>query len=152
LKVHTAAIAAGVRASSRIWEQTTLPGATTTVWVRGWFRISQLPVSTNSMEIMDAENPTSGDYAFLRATETTLYSGFGSKTQGGGSQVPTNTWFCLIWKIVRTTDTITDGSPLITYLRFGIYWAPTNVDMPQPAVDVWIDDIITDDAQLSCTD
>jgi len=76
-----------------------------------------------------------------------------------------------VWKVVRattatgtlemSTDTfptvtlanhITDSAPPIRDLAFGIGFAGSNVNDPQPAFDLWIDDLITDSAPVTCAD
>ena len=87
-----------------IGETVTLAAATSMVYVRAWIRVSQLPVGTNAMEVINAEqNGGAGIFAFVRATDTTVYSGFDLRAASGGTAVPTNTWVCLLWTVARST-------------------------------------------------
>ena len=173
LHLHTNALAVGATAQSRVAEQVTLANRAPTVWARAWMRVSQLPLSTNVMEVADTEQSggTGGNYLLVRANDIALYSGFDTRVSGGSVQVPTNSWFCVIWKIDRAitatgslaldgdpftpftlANVVTDNTNAIATTRFGISWVAPNVDVAQPAVDLWIDDIITSNAAVTCAD
>ena len=174
LHLYTNGLAMGTGTSSRIWEQTTLAGAPASFWARGWFRISRIPEpSVNAVVLLTADNQsTTGDMVFIRAIDDLLMgSDFASQGSTGG-HLPTNTWFCLIWHVDRSTtatgslelsgdqfpafslpNVITDdGASPIANLRFGLLWRSMEVVVAQPAVDLWIDDIITSTTPVSCLD
>jgi hypothetical protein len=46
----------------------------------------------------------------------------------------------------------TDGTPNLGNLIIGLQFASSNVTAPQPALDMWIDDVIVDHAAVTCAD
>lgn len=47
---------------------------------------------------------------------------------------------------------ITDGTPLLSEMALGIGFSGTNVSVAQPLLDVWVDDVIVNNAPVACTD
>ena len=47
---------------------------------------------------------------------------------------------------------MTDGTPPLHDMDFGIGFAGTNVNGAQPAIDVWIDDVIVNNTPITCAD
>jgi hypothetical protein len=142
-----------------------------TFWVRGWFWLSALPAGTNGLELITAELPgAAGDYVFVRSNRTTVYSQFNDTSNSSAVTAPVNNWFCVLFKVVRSTASTgslemsgdvptvtlpnvrTDGAPPMDRINLGIGFSSTNVTSAQPAMDLWIDDVIIDDAALTCAD
>ena len=141
-------------------------------WVRAWVRMATLPASTNVMALMFAEQvvgPEDGVYAFVVGNETQIYSNFDSSTAGGGVGIAPNVWTCAVWHVVRsasqgtlalrintmpelTLSGRTDGAPPMARLGIGIQFAAPNVNNPQPAMNLWVDDIIVDANEVTCSD
>lgn len=111
-----------------------------------------------------------GDFLFVRSTQLEIYSQFSEQTAGTGVVPPTGTWFCALWTVTRATGAtgsialagdppaislpgvITDGSPQLHDLDFGIGFAGTNVGVTQPAMELWIDDVIVDTHPITCAE
>ncbi len=85
--------------------------------------------------------------------------------------VPTGSWFCVVWKVVRSTSTSgsletsgdvpalalaniqTDSaSSPMTVLTLGLGFASSNTPSAQPALDLWVDDVIAHSAPVTCAD
>ena len=169
--VHTPAFPASTNSYISIGETKTLAGPTT-FWVRGWFWLAALPAAGNGMELITAERSGSGgDFVFVFSASTHIYTQFGDASWQGPAPVPVGSWFCLVFKVVRSTTTtgalelsgdvpmlslpnvITDSATTpIDIITLGMGFATGNTPSPQPALDLWIDDVIVDDAPLTCAD
>lgn len=170
--VHMPALAAGSGNYQTLQEQQTTTSGATTFWVRAWFWLSALPAGANGLELVTAERPGSaGDYMFVFADGASVYSQFDLKSRNSATTVPTGTWFCVVWKVVRATtatgsialsgdapaltltDTITDSASMpINVVNLGLGFSSTNQPDAQPALDLWIDDVIVDSSAVSCSD
>lgn len=136
--VHMPAFGSGQSNHKFLGDTKTLTAAAT-FWVRGWFWLSALPAGTNGLELITAELPgASGDYLFVRSNRTTVYSQFQDNSTSSTTTVPTGSWFCVVFRIVRSTTTAgslslsgdapaialnnarTDGAPAITHVNLGI--------------------------------
>ena len=171
--VHTNAFSANTSSYTNMWESKTIM-TSTTFWVRGWFWLSALPASGNGLELITAERPgNNGDYVFVFSNATHIYAQYGSGSSDiTMTAVPVGSWFCVVWKVVRSTTTTgsleltsdtlpqlslpnvqTDSATLpMTILVFGMGFADSNTPSAQPAIDLWIDDIIAHDAPVTCAD
>lgn len=175
IHMQVPALTAGQDWYSQIGETATLSALVppVTFYVRGWFYLDGLPVSTNRMELISIESMASsiGDYTFLHSDDTVLYTQADAKIQMSGVTAPLNTWFCIAMKITRNTTTgqlaftsdvippltltnvITDSnSTPVKLISLGIGFAGTNVFVAQPAFDLWIDDVIVDPNPVTCAD
>ena len=152
--------------------QTQTPMTSTTFWIRAWFWLSALPANGNGMELISAERPSSaGDYLFVFNDATHIYSQFGQDSKITMTTAPLGQWFCVVFKIVRSTgtggsldltgdiatlslpNTQTDSSTNpMNVVTMGMGFASSNTPSAQPALDLWIDDVIVNDAAVSCTD
>lgn len=170
--MHIEPISAGGSIEARLANPTILAtqGA---LWIRAWIKLGSLPAGSNHMEIMCADQTTSpfnGDCVFLYSNQTTLYTQFTSLTELG-SAPPVLPWFCFVWKLVRspttgsmhlTSDVIADidmpsqqtdsAVNPIDVLVIGPNFSPGNVPNAQPALEVWIDDVIVSTSPVSCSD
>ncbi|HEY5952524.1 MAG TPA: hypothetical protein VIV40_43795 [Kofleriaceae bacterium] len=171
LHVHAQAFAAGQGSYTSLFETKTLVSGATTFWVRGWFWLSALPAPGNGMELITAERPGSaGDYVFVFSNRTSVYSQFDLSSQEAMVAVPAASWFCVVFKIVRSTTAsgaleasgdipplaltgvITDAAQPMTQVTLGMGFASSNVLTAQPALDLWIDDVIVHTSPLTCSD
>ncbi|NVB83606.1 MAG: hypothetical protein HOV81_34850 [Kofleriaceae bacterium] len=170
--VHMPSLAAGSGDYQTLRETTTITSGATTFWVRAWFWLSALPAGGNGLELVTAERPGSaGDYLFVFSDRTALYTQFVAASQTAMATVPTGTWFCAVWKVVRATNatgsialsgdapaitlanTTTDSATLpMTVVNLGIGFSGTNLPVAQPALDLWIDDVIAHSSPVGCTD
>lgn len=170
LHIEMPAFAAGQGRYKFISDTKTVMTAST-FWVRGWFWISALPAGTNGLELITAELPgDAGDYVFVRSNRTTVYSQFQDNSTSTTTTVPTASWFCVVFKVVRSTTTSgslemsgdvpttalanarTDGTPAMTHINLGIGFSGSNVGTAQPALDLWIDDVIIHTEAVTCAD
>jgi hypothetical protein len=170
-RVHTASFAANTSSYQTLNETKTIAGSTT-FWVRAWFWLSALPASNNGMELISAEQSgVGGDYVFVFSDSTHIYTQFGNDSTVSMTTVPIGSWFCVVWKVVRSTtmtgsldlagdvpmlslpnvktDSATAPMDVIT---IGMGFASSNTPSAQPALDLWIDDVIVDGAPLTCAD
>jgi hypothetical protein len=174
---HVPALGTGVAGFSQLDETQTLSGLNvpSTFYVRAWFFLSALPAGNNRMEaisIVSATPSTIGDYTFIHASDTVIYTQADAQNALAGVPPPTNTWFCVVFRVTRgpasdgtlalTSDVIpsltlpgviTDSNATpIENIGLGIGFAGTNVFDPQPALDLWLDDVIVDPQPLTCAD
>jgi len=170
--MHVDALPVNTDGSALIYETKTLASGSVPFWLRAWVRIDVLPVANNYMELFYAEqtnSPHLGDYLIVRRTDTQLYDDFDSAFVGTNAALPVDTWVCLIWQVVplasggsialsgdapsiALANNSTDGSPPIRNIALGVYFDGTNLATAQPAVDVWIDDVIINSSAVTCTD
>jgi hypothetical protein len=121
---------------------------------------------------MSAQRPSSssGVYVFVHADRTNVYSQLDGKVMNTTMLVPEGQWFCLIWQVTRNTgtsgllaltgdvtvsvsNTKTDSSTQpIQYVVLGMGYSSTNTPVPQPAQDLWIDDVIVSATAVGCAD
>jgi hypothetical protein len=172
IRVHLDSFAPNTNNYARLKEANTLL-TNLNFFVRGWFYLPALPAGDNGMEIITAHRPASlGDYVFVRSTRTTVYSQFSDRSQSTTTLVPAGSWFCLVFEVVRTTmpsgslqltgdvvPTVTlsnvatdDTQETIQWVTFGMGFASGNVSFAQPAIDLWIDDVIIADGAVTCDD
>jgi hypothetical protein len=166
--VHTPAFGVGMDSYTLLAEEMTLMTAST-LWIRSWLWLSALPAGANGLELVAAQTPgAGGDYLFVFSDQTHVYSQYAGLNDVSPVTVPTGVWFCAVFKIVRATtptgsleasgdvpllvlpNAATDGVPPLQYITIGLGFAGTNVVVPQPALDLWIDDVIIDDAPVTC--
>ena len=173
--VHAAMppLAVGQKGYAQIAETVTVSGvsAPPTFYVRAWLYLSSLPAGMNHLELISNEGGgTTGDYTFAFSNDTKIYTQADGQVDAAGMPPPTNTWFCVIMKVTRgaastgsvalTSDVLpslslpsatTDSSanPL-SRVAVGLGLAATNVVNAQPAIDMWIDDVIVDPNMPTC--
>jgi hypothetical protein len=170
VRLHADAVAAGADRYVLITETASLAAADPTLYVRAWARLGMLPA--NNMGLIAAEQGGSGseEVAVFVVPQLGVYSQFSNRSQHNNTPPPTNTWFCVIWRLDRSTTTtgalsidgdqppaqltgvITDGAPALRDLSFGIQLSGSTNTLPQPAFDVWIDDVIVSPTSVTCAD
>lgn len=172
IHVHMPAFSAGTNNYQTLNETKTIMMGATTFYVRAWLWLSALPAGQNGMELISAERPGSGgDYVFVFSDSTHVYTQFGLDQSVAMQTVPTASWFCVLFKVVRSTTTTgsldlsgvgvptltlpnvqTDGTQPMTIITMGIGFSGTNVPVAQPALDMWIDDVIVHSSPVTCAD
>jgi hypothetical protein len=175
--VHNPARASGTGSYNQLGETATFSGASvpTTFYVRGWFYMTSLPAGTNHLEIISLEAAMSsslGDYTFVYSDDTALYTDSDMHVNQVGMAPPLNTWFCIVMRITRGTSS--NGSLGLTSdvlpatmlpsstteatvnplhsVALGLGMSGTNTDVAQPAMDMWVDDVIVDPNPPTCAD
>jgi hypothetical protein len=173
MRMHVDARNVGQSGFSILSETRTFSTSPSTVWVRAWLRFASLPAGSNGMELvaLQAMSPDEGVYVFLNSGDLELYNQLTGASTSNGTTPPLDTWFCIVWKIVlsttntgsldMTSDVVpgitmsnvqTDSSPRLQMLSFGAGFASGNVNVAQPAFDMWLDDVLVDTNALTCTD
>jgi hypothetical protein len=156
---------------SFIAEYTTLALGSPTVYVRAFVRLSGLPAAGNNVEMMMATETVTGNEnsVFLMDDQIALYNQWSDSTSSNGMAAPTNTWFCVLWRVTRATTmtgsmeirgdipprtmvNIQTEGPQLTSMIFGLTLFAMLQPTPQPAFDMWLDDLLIDDAPLACSD
>jgi len=171
--LQSAALAVGQSQYVELGEMQTLAVPATHFWVRGWFFLSALPAAGNAMELVAAEELSGGlgDYVVVRSTDTLLYTKFVAATKSAPAVIPSDTWFCIAFEVLRATNstgslaltsdvlpqttlapTQTDSQTAIQVIWFGVAFDGVNVTVPQPALDLWVDDVIVHSAPVTCAD
>ena len=167
------ALAVGQQGYFRIFNSTVLPLADSPLYVRAFFRFGGLPAGTNAMELIAADQnggPNFGDFLFLKAASLVVYEQFDDFSNPAPTAPPLGTWICTLWTVVRDTGksgsitldgdlgatsitgVTTDGTPPLSFFSFGIGYSGTNVSVAQPAMDVWMDDLIVSPTAVTCFD
>ncbi|HTL34092.1 MAG TPA: hypothetical protein VL326_13275, partial [Kofleriaceae bacterium] len=174
IKAHTPLRNAGQAGYAILLESQTFTATPATLWVRGWFRLSALPAGNNGMELIFAgqnPQPQQGDYVFMHAGDLGLYDQFDGTIMNNATVPPLNTWFCVVFQVTLATtatgvmkmtsdsqppvtlnNVVTQSSPPIDLLQIGIGYASGNVNVSQPATDMWMDDILVSGSTLTCAD
>jgi hypothetical protein len=174
-RMHLAALPPDTDGAARIYETVTLAPVPTEVWIRAWVRMGALPASGNDMELIAIEHNgggPAGDYVFARADTVLIYANAQGTVSATGMPFALDTWTCLVFHVVFSTtvggslaldiddvpalvlpSTITDDSGFpVDMLGIGPHFASTNIPNPQPALDVWIDDVIVHSSSVTCSD
>lgn len=173
IKMHVNARTAGQSGYSTLTETRTFAtGTPASLYVRAWLRFGSLPAGSNGMELFTAlqsQAPDEGVYLFLHNGDLGLFDQFSNNSNDNSTTPPVNTWFCVIWHVAFTTASTgsmsmtsdvapslmmsnipTDSSPPVKELVLGAGFASGNVNVAQPAFDMWIDDVLVDTAALTC--
>jgi len=166
------ALAANTTAESLITEAVTLPLGDQTFYVREFVRLGSLPAGGNAMEIISAVQTSFAheDALFLDAVDLAVYSQWPDNAEHNLELPATDQWLCVLFTVKRATTAIgavtlggdetatsltnveTDGVPPIVDLQFGPQLAGTNAPNAEPALDMWIDDLIVDKNPLTCAE
>jgi hypothetical protein len=163
------AVTAGSMGGALIAETETLAAGTAPFWVRVWVRFGAHADAQNNLELLSADQSTTGglaDYLFAEAASTDLYSQFDNHTSQLPVPIPLNTWTCLIWHVApddgamslngdlgsSSYSGVTNGTPPISVIVLGPNLSSTNVVVDQPAFEVWLDDVIVNHTAVTCAD
>lgn len=169
IHIHSTQVNVGQDGDFELMQDTTLPLADPTFYVRAWARFGSLPI--NNMALIEAIQPSSAneDAVFLYANAIGIYTQFTDQSKKTPTPPPLNTWLCLLWTVHRSTSagtlqlagdvatlTInnmqTDGNPALADMNFGIGFAGPSVTVTQPPMDIWFDDIIVTNTPVTCAD
>jgi hypothetical protein len=153
-------------------QYSTLPLGDPTTYVRAWVRLGSMPLNNMGLLVVEQNgSPDNGDDLTVRPTDLAVYSQFANLSRGNATTPPLNTWFCVLWTVTRATtatgSVVLGGDPPgkalpsvqtddatspLAIMDFGIGFSGTVVNTPQPALDVWMDDVIVSGAPLACSD
>jgi hypothetical protein len=170
LKFSIPAVASG-GSHEAIYQTETLAIGSPTFYVRAFVRFSVLAATNNRMELIYISEQTNGfeDAVFLEDSGLALYNEWSDATVFNGSIPPTNTWLCVTWRVTRATDlsgsmalagdvppasqpNIQTEGPTVDAMGFGVHLYGPNQGSPQPALDMWLDDVLIDASPLACSD
>ncbi|HEY3807226.1 MAG TPA: hypothetical protein VGL61_31710 [Kofleriaceae bacterium] len=171
LHVHVDDVPANEGASAIVTETTTfVASSSTTFYVRAFARMSAIPDDNLGLiETDQTSGMPDGDGVFATSSGLTVFSQFSEKSRDAGFTPMDGAWTCLVWTVVRATDATgslvldgdatasltnvqTDGNPPIDEMDVGIELAGPTDTVLQPAIDVWIDDVIVAASPLTCAD
>jgi hypothetical protein len=170
--VHSPAIGIGVDGYFQLQQTATLALGDPTIYVRAWVRLGSMPL--NNMGFIAVEQmgtPDNEDSLTVRPTDLAVYSQFSQQSNGNHVAPPLNTWFCVLWTVTRSTGTTgsimlagdppgvplnsvqtDDASSPIKIMDFGIAFSGSVVTTAQPALDLWVDDVIVNGSAVTCAD
>jgi len=168
LHFHLPATASNVGSRALINQASTLPSP---IYVRAFVRLTAVAALNNRIELMlVAENTTNQENAvMLMNNGLAVYNQWTDGTINNAALPPTNTWLCLTWHVARATTATgsltlagdvppaglsnvpTDG-PALEVMGFGLVLYGQNQPSAQSALDLWLDDLIVDDAPVTCSD
>ncbi|HEY1557529.1 MAG TPA: hypothetical protein VGF94_22005 [Kofleriaceae bacterium] len=167
------ASSAGAGAFALLIESSTLPLGDATSYVRAYLRFGSLASGGNAMEIIAAAQASSAheDALFMSSADLAVYKQWAPEDSEHDLAAPAlDTWLCVLFTIQRSTTATgsvalagdvapialtnvqTDGAPPIADLQFGPQLSATNQPDDQPALEMWIDDIIVDKSPVTCAD
>jgi hypothetical protein len=170
LHIHSDAVAAGSNVAIGIVETATLGSSNAPINLRVFARFGSLPV--NHMGLVGAAQVSDDPFAdgvYETSGGLTVYSEFSNTSVESMVQPTPGDWTCVTFGIVRADDATgslilggdgsaelddvaTDGVPRLAAAGVGIAFASsTDVDA-EPALDLWIDDVIVANAPLTCAD
>lgn len=169
LHVHTNALAVTDSAEAIVTETATFATPLAMFYVRAFVRTGALPA--NNLGVIEADQATAapdGDGVFITSTGFTLFSQFSEQSMDSMYEPMVDAWTCAVWQVALATGStgseqlggdipatamtgvITDGSPAIAQLELGIEFATSTDTSPQPAFDLWIDDVIVSATPVTC--
>ena len=171
IHAHMPPLAIGTDGYAYLAQFSTLPLGDPTFYVRAWVLVSHLP--TNNMEVIAAQ-PTSGppneDGLFVESGALAVYTQYANRSKTTAMPPPAGVWFCVLWTVARDSGNAgsltvagelptitlanvqTDGTPPMTEMDFGIGFSGSTVAVPEPAMDVHIDDVIVASSPVTCAD
>lgn len=168
LHVHTDAVADGGDGFAGLGQAATLPLHDPVVYVRAWIRLGNLPLNNMELVIVEQAAGTNEDALFVVPGALSVYSQFDEANEETTAPPATGAWFCALWTVTRATTATGslalagDFGPItlanvrtdstqrpLTEMIFGIGLSGVNV--AQPAMDVWFDDILVAAAPVTCT-
>jgi hypothetical protein len=170
--VHSPAIGIGVDGYFELRQTATLALGDPIIYVRAWVRLGSMPL--NNMGLLAVEQmgtPDNEDALTLRPNDLAVYSQFSNVSMGNNTMPPLNTWFCVLWTVTRSTGTTgsivlggdppaiplpsvqtDDATSPIAIMDFGVAFSGSVVKVAQPALDLWVDDVIVNGSPLTCAD
>jgi hypothetical protein len=171
-RFHTAPLTSGQLSYVVIAQERTLALSDPTFYVRIWYLLGASPEIGNQFELIATDQITGilGDFLFVRGDGISLFSGFANRQSDGVIPSPVGAWTCALWTLVRAdtaTGSIsvsgdvsalalpnvqTDATAPIGKMEFGLGFATQHVTVSQPALDLWIDDVIVDKLPITCAD
>jgi hypothetical protein len=171
--MHIDPVAAGGQGEARITNSTLLAATPGPLWIRAWVKLGSLPAFDNHMELICTEQSSSpffGNCVFVYSDATAIYTQF-SNAAMQGDPPPVLPWFCYVWQIEHSTtsadmhltsDVIPNidllGQPTnsvanpVDTIAIGAAFYSGNTPTPQPALDVWFDDVIVSTSPVTCSD
>jgi hypothetical protein len=170
LHLHTDVVDVGDAATAFVNETLTFGTMSTTFDVRAFIRMSAVPVDNLGLiEAQQNDGTPDGDGVFATSSGLTVFSQFSNKSRDANFTPADDAWTCVVWTVVRASDGTgslalggdgsatldninTDGSPALAEMAFGIQLANSTDTSTQPAIDVWIDDVIVATTPLTCAD
>ena len=171
--MHLDPVPAGGQLDARIINTTLLASTPGPLWIRAWIKLGSLPTGGNHMELICTEQSTSpyfGDCVFLYSDATALYSQWTNGSMQGNAP-PVLPWFCFVWHVERsitagdmhlTSDVIpnidllaqqtTSATNPVDVISMGGAFYSANTPDPQPALEIWFDDVIVSTSPVTCND
>jgi hypothetical protein len=172
MHIHGNPVTAGTTVDVRISESQTFTPAPTLVYVRAFFYVQAAPANAGTFySVIQSASPYDG-VSLLDAAGGTLAAG--DSVNGGYTKsaavVPLNQWFCLRWQVkvstsasagsvttwVNSTDITaldanepTEPAAGLAFLSVGFQTYDPSV--ANPAFDVWMDELIVNNAPVTCT-
>jgi len=168
--VHTVALAPNGADAAFIRETATL-AQSTPIYVRAFLRFGGLPSTNDYGPIMHVYESTNDfeDSLMFSDSALSVYTQWNNANMSTSSPPPLNTWVCVLWSVTRATTatgSVTLGGdvgsltltnvptegPALTALDIGLIFYSTQTPTAQPALDLWIDDVLVSDTPLTCAD
>lgn len=171
LRARTNPLSIGQDGFAVIWETSLLPQNDPMLYVRAFVQLDQMPVNNMGLVSAIQTEPFHTEVGvFVVPGAMTVYTQFEEISIETPGPPPLSTWLCLKWAIVRsqTTDgslaltgdagpasiqnAQTEGDTGLRELQMGVAFAGTSVNVAQPAMEVWFDDLIVSTSPISCDD
>jgi len=169
VRITTPNLAVGTTFYLQLGESSTFTNSPDHFWIRAWVRMSALPAAGNRMDVISITEPVAlGDFLLIDSVSATLYSQYSGSSIMSPQTLSAATWQCVVLDVslganntialtgdagaVMLGPTMTNGTPGVTAIWFGVGFAGPNVNVAQPALDLWIDDVIVHRAAITCAD
>jgi hypothetical protein len=171
--MHVDAVPADGQGAARLVNSVVLPSTPGPLWIRAWIKLGSLPAADNHMELICTDQssaPFYGNCVFVYSDATALYTQF-SNVAMEGDPPPVLPWFCYVWQIERSTtsgdmhltsdvvpnidllgEPTNDAANPVDTIAIGAAFYSGNTPTPQPALDVWFDDVIVSTTPVTCSD
>jgi len=170
MRFTTPILGPNIGSRSSITQYMTFEETPNTIYVRAFVRASGTPANNNQFPVMLISEPTNGfeNSLYVRSSTLTVYNQWSDTSSSSNMALPTNTWLCVLWSVTRSTtatggislagdvaaaslsNVVTDTTPPLASMSFGIILYAALQPQNPPSLQLWIDDILVDDAPLSC--
>ena len=170
IHMHSDGAAVGADSYADLFQTATLPASSSVFHVRAYVWLSHLPLNNMELIAVMQANSANEDAVFVLPDALSVYAQFNDVSQNNETPATVGAWFCVLWTVTLATTKTgslalagdpppvtlaneqTEGTPPVSEMDFGIGFAGSSVFVPEPAMDVWFDDLIVATTPLTCAD
>lgn len=165
---HATSVATGMSGGSEIGNDVLMdPALAAALYIRAWMYLPSSDSFTHPARLLAAQQGGSGPSDMVALSDQLTVSDTGTGSHSSGSPPPRDRWFCVEWAtdfsstsgdstvsidsaaVASISGTMTEFSPPASRIVLGLLtYQPSSA---QPALDLWLDDLVVDNKPIGCT-